>query len=267
MPNPRSHLPDLGDQSHPSQNRLLAALPELESLIPHLELIPMALGDSLWKADRPLPAYAYFPTSAIISLHHILENGSSSASASVGREGMLGLPLLMGSEIAPSWAIVHNAGFGYRLKAALLLQKFNEGGLLRRLLLRYNQALVTEVSQNVVCTRHHKIEQQLCRWLLSTLDRLGSQELVVTQELISSILGVRREGVTEIARKLQEAGTISYRRGHVTVIDRAGLERRACYCHDIIRKEFDQVLDDARTYEEKHEKSSIVPEGRFLGMS
>jgi CRP-like cAMP-binding protein len=216
----------------------------------------MALGDSLWKAGRPLPAYAYFPASAIISLHHILKNGSSSASASVGREGMLGIPLLMGSETAPSWATVHASGFGYRLKGALLLQKFNEGGLLQRLLLRYSQAHMTEAGRNGVCTRHHKIEQQLCRWLLSTLDRLGSQELVVTQELMASILGVRREGVTEIARKLQEAGTIRYRRGHVRVIDRAGLQRGACDCYDIIRKEFDQVFYDLRVWEQRHDQAA-----------
>jgi CRP-like cAMP-binding protein len=224
----------------------------------------MALGDSLWEAGRPLPAYAYFPTSAIISLHHILANGSSSASASVGCEGVLGVPLVMGSEIAPSWAIVHNAGFGYRLKAALLLQEFNQGGPLQRLLLRYGQALITEVGQNAICTRHHRIGQQLCCWLLLALDRLDSQELVMTQELMASILGVRREGVTEIARKLQEAGTIRYRRGHITVIDRDGLQRGACDCYDIMRKEFDQVFHDVLTYEERHEKSSIALKANSL---
>ena len=246
------------NQSHPNQNHLLAALPkaELEHLIPHLELIQLSLGDSLWEAGRPLPAYAYFPTSAIISLHHILENGLSSASASVGREGMLGIPLLMGSEIAPSWATVHIAGFGYRLKGALLLRKFNDGGLLQHLLLRYSQALVTEATQNVICSRHHRTEQQLCRWFLSTLDRLDAQELIVTQELIAGILGVRREGITEIARKLQEAGTIRYRRGHVTVIDRRGLQEGACECYDIIRKEFDRVFDDVRTREKRHDEAA-----------
>jgi CRP-like cAMP-binding protein len=244
------------NESHPSQNHLLAALPqaELEHLIPHLELIQLSLGDSLWEAGRPLPAYTYFPTSAIISLHHILENGLSSASASVGREGMLGIPLLMGSEIATNWATVHTAGFSYRLKGTLLLHKFNDRGLLQRLLLRYSQALVTEATQNVICSRHHRIEQQLCRWFLSTLDRLGPEELIVTQELIAGILGVRREGITEIARKLQETGTIRYRRGHVTVIDRPGLQEGACECYEIIRKEFDRVFDDMQTREERHDK-------------
>jgi hypothetical protein len=182
------------NQSHPSQNRLLAAVPELEGLIPHLELIPMALGDSLWKTDRPLPAYAYFPTSAIISLHHLLENGSSSSSANVGCEGMLGIPLLTGRESAPSWATVHIAGLGYRLKAALLLQEFNQGGSLQRLLLRYGDARMTEATQNVLCSRHHKIAQRLCRWLLSALDRLDSQELVMTQELMGEHPGCATRG-------------------------------------------------------------------------
>jgi CRP-like cAMP-binding protein len=240
--------------AHPNQNQLLAALPtvELVHLMPHLELIQVSLGDSLWEAGRPF-SHVYFPTSAIISLRHIQKNGSSSASSSVGREGMLGIPLFMGGECAPSWAMVHTAGFCYSVKAPFLLQKFDEGGPLQRLLLRYTHAIITEVALNVVCNRHHRMEQQLSRWLLSTLDRLGSQEFIMTQELIASILGVRREGITEIARKLQQAGIIRYRRGHITVLDRAGLEGSVCECYDVIKKEFDRVSDDDRTYEGRHD--------------
>lgn len=241
-------------RAHPNQNQLLAALPAIEliHLMPHLELIQVSLGDSLWEMGRPF-SYAYFPTSAIISLRHILNNGSSSASSSVGCEGMLGIPLLMGGECAPSWAMVHAAGFSYRVKAAFLLQKFNEEGPLQRLLLRYTHALITEVALNVVCNRHHKMEQQLSRWLLSTLDRLGSEEFIVTQELIANLLGVRREGITGIAKKFQQAGIIRHQRGHITVLDRAGLEEGVCECYDVIKKEFDRVSDYARTYEERHD--------------
>ena len=209
----------------------------------------MPLGDALCKAGEPLP-YACFPTSAIISIHHILKNGTSSEIASVGREGMLGVSLFMGGEDTRSRATVSIAGYGYRIKPAFLLHKFNSGGLLQRLLLRYSQALITEAIQNVACSRHHQVEQQLCRWLLSTQDRLGSRELVLTQELMASILGVRRESVTYAARKLQKAGMICYRRGRVRVIDRAGLQKGACECYRRIKKEFDRVFDDVRKSEE-----------------
>jgi|SRR5687768_2154844 len=235
--------------NQPNQNHLLAALPaaELERLKPHLELIHLPLGDVLSESGGRL-SYVYFPTSTIISLHYILENGASSEIAGVGNEGMLGISLFMGGESTPSWATVQTAGYGYRLKAALLMQEFNQGGAVQRLLLRYTQALITQISQTAVCNRHHTIEQQLCRWLLLTLDRLNSQELVMTQELIASMLGVRREGITEAAGKLQQAGIIRYRRGHITVLDRAGLHEHVCECYDVVKKEFDRLFRDVRKY-------------------
>ncbi|SFN66261.1 Crp/Fnr family transcriptional regulator [Nitrosospira briensis] len=233
----------------PDQNHLLAALPaiELERLKPHLELMHMPLGDVLCESGGRLP-YVYFPTSTIISLHYILENGASSEIAGVGNEGMLGISLFMGGESTPSWATVQTAGYGYRMKAALLLQEFNQGGPVQRLLLRYTQALITQISQTAVCNRHHTIEQQLCRWLLLTLDRLNSEELVMTQELIASMLGVRREGITEAAGKLQQAGIIRYRRGHITVLDQIGLKAHVCECYDVVKKEFDRLFRDVRKY-------------------
>ncbi|SFU69751.1 Crp/Fnr family transcriptional regulator [Nitrosospira multiformis] len=241
---------------HPTQNRLLAALPpiELADLAPHLELIHLPLGDALCKPGEPLP-YAYFPTSSVISIHCLLENGTSSELTSVGREGMLGVSLFLGGEDTQSWASVQSAGYGYRLKAAFLLQEFNEGGLLQRLLLRYSHALVTEAAQNVACSRYHTAQQRLCRWLMSTWDRLGFQELILTQESIASILGIRRESVTAIARKLQEAGTICYRRGRIMVTDQASLQREACECYGIIKKELEQVFDDVRACEKVRQNS------------
>lgn len=207
----------------------------------------MPLGDVLCESGGRLP-YVYFPTSTIISLHYILENGASSEIAGVGNEGMLGISLFMGGESTPSWATVQTAGYGYRMKAALLLQEFNQGGPVQRLLLRYTQALITQISQTAVCNRHHTIEQQLCRWLLLTLDRLNSEELVMTQELIASMLGVRREGITEAAGKLQQAGIIRYRRGHITVLDQIGLKTHVCECYDVVKKEFDRLFRDVRKY-------------------
>jgi len=189
-------------------------------------------------------SYVYFPISTIISLPYILENGASSEIAGVGNEGMLGVSLFMGGESTPSWATVQTAGHGYRLKAALLMQEFNQGGPVQRLLLRYTQALITQIAQTAVCNRHHTIEQQLSRWLLLTLDRLNSEELIMTQELIASMLGVRREGITEAAGKLQQAGIIRYRRGHITVLDRSGLEKHVCECYDVVRKEFERLICD-----------------------
>ena len=233
----------------PDQNHLLAALPaaELERLAPHLELIHMPLGDVLCESGGRLH-YVYFPTSAIVSLHYILENGASSEIAGVGNEGMLGISLFMGGETTPSWTTVQTAGYGYRLKAALLLQEFNHAGPVQRLLLRYTQALIMQISQTAVCNRHHTIEQQLCRWLLLTLDRLNSQELTMTQELIASMLGVRREGITEAAGKLQNTGIIRYRRGHIMVLDRSGLETHVCECYSVVKKEFDRLFCDVRKY-------------------
>ncbi|MEO8768132.1 MAG: Crp/Fnr family transcriptional regulator [Nitrosospira sp.] len=233
----------------PNENHLLAALPtaELERLEPHLELIHMPLGDVLCESGGRLH-YVYFPTSAIISLHYILENGASSEIAGVGNEGMLGTSLFMGGETTPSWATVQTAGYGYRLKTALLLQEFSHAGPVQRMLLRYTQALIMQISQTAVCNRHHTIEQQLCRWLLLTLDRLDSQELTMTQELIASMLGVRREGITEAAGKLQNAGIIRYRRGHIMVLDRSGLETHVCECYSVVKKEFDRLFCDVRKH-------------------
>ncbi|MDQ3185020.1 MAG: Crp/Fnr family transcriptional regulator [Pseudomonadota bacterium] len=231
----------------PRQNHLLAALPaiEFERLKPHLELIHMPLGDVLCEFGGRLH-YVYFPTSAIVSLHYILENGASSEIAGVGNEGMLGISLFMGGDTTLSRATVQTAGYGYRLKAPLMLQEFSQAGPIQRLLLRYTQALIMQISQTAVCNRHHTIEQQLCRWLLLTLDRLNSQELTMTQELIASMLGVRREGITEAAGRLQNAGIIRYRRGHIMVLDRAGLETHVCECYNVVKKEFDRLFCDVR---------------------
>ena len=231
----------------PRQNHLLAALPatEFARLLPHLELVPMPLGEVLYESGGLLH-HVYFPTTSIISLHYVMEDGSSAEIAGVGNEGILGISLFMGGNTTPSRAVIQTAGHGYRLKAQFMMEEFNRAGVMLRLLLRYTQALITQMSQTAVCNRHHSLEQQLCRWLLLTLDRLPSRELVMTQELVASMLGVRREGVTEAAGKLQHAGIISYRRGHITVIDRSGLETHACECYKVVKKEFDRLLSDVR---------------------
>jgi CRP-like cAMP-binding protein len=236
----------------PNQNHLLAALldAEFDRLAPHLELLPMRLGDVLCETGAPLH-YAYFPTTAIVSLHYQLENGSSSEIAGVGNEGMVGIALLMGGRTTNSRAIVQTGGHGYRLKAQLLIEEFERGGPALRLLLRYTQALMTQLSQTAVCNRHHSIEQQLCRWLLLTLDRRPSPELTMTQELIAGMLGVRREGVTEAAGRLQARGFIRYQRGHISVLDRAGLELAVCECYGVVRKEFARLLSDVRRRQEQ----------------
>ena len=230
-----------------NQNQLLAAMQELEfdRLAPHLELIPMRLGDVLYESGGKLP-YVYFPTTAIVSLHYLLENGGSSEIAGVGNEGVLGVSLFMGGNTTPSRAVVQTGGHAYRLKAHIIMDEFNLAGPVMRLMLRYTQALITHMSQTAVCNRHHSVEQQLCRWLLLTLDRLPSNELTMTQELIANMLGVRREGVTEAAGKLQNYGYISYRRGHITVLDRAGLEGKVCECYEVVKKEFTRLLSDVR---------------------
>jgi len=229
-----------------NQNHLLAALPAevFERISPHLELIPMPLGQALYESGGQLQ-HVYFPTTAIVSLHYILENGASAEIAGVGNEGVLGISLFMGGNTTPSLATVQTAGSGYRLKGRLMMEEFNRAGPMMRLMLRYTQALITHMSQTAVCNRHHSLEQQLCRWLLLTLDRLTTNELVMTQELIAGMLGVRREGVTEAAGKLQRAGLISYRRGHITVLDRSGLESNACECYNVVKKEFRRLLCDA----------------------
>jgi CRP-like cAMP-binding protein len=231
----------------PNQNHLLAALPaaEFDRLAPHLELVPMRLGDCLYEPGGRLQ-HVYFPTTTIVSLLIMLESGSSAEIAGVGNEGIIGISLFMGGDTTPSTAVVQTAGHAYRLSARLLKEDFNRGGLMQRLLLRYTQALLTQMCQTAACNRHHSIEQQLCRWLLLTLDRLSSNELVMTQELVASALGVRREGITEAAGNLQRAGIIRYRRGHIAVVERSGLEARACECYDVVRTELARLLSDVQ---------------------
>lgn len=232
---------------NPNQNHLLAALPEaeFERVAPHLELVPMLLGETLYEPGGRL-RHVYFPTTAIVSMLYIIESGLSAEIAGVGNEGMLGIALFMGGDTTPSSAVVQTAGHGYRLPGNLLKEEFNRGGLMQRLLLRYTQALVTQMCQTAACNRHHPIEQQLSRWLLLTLDRLPTNELVMTQDLIASALGVRRQGITEAASNLQRAGLISYRRGHIAVLKRPGLEARACECYGVVRKELGRLLSDVR---------------------
>jgi CRP-like cAMP-binding protein len=232
----------------PRQNHLLAALPaaEFARLLPDLELVPMLLGETLYDPGGQLQ-HAYFPTTAIVSLLYILESGMSAEMAGVGNEGILGISLFMGGDTTPSSAVVQTGGHGYRLSARMLKEEFNRGGPTQRLLLRYTQALVTQMFQTGACNRHHSIEQQLCRWLLLTLDRLPAQELIMTQELVANALGVRREGITEAAGKLQRAGVIRYRRGHLAVLQRAGLEAGACECYEVVKKEFARLLSDVRS--------------------
>ena len=239
--------PALPSGQSPSQNHLLAALPtaEFERLAAHLELVPMLLGDVLYEPDGQMQ-HAYFPTTAIVSLHYVMESGASAESAGVGNEGVVGISLFMGGNTTPSSAVVQTAGHGYRLAGRLLKQEFNRGGLAQSLLLRYTQALITQMSQTAACNRHHSVEQQLCRWLLLTLDRMKANELVMTQELVASMLGVRREGITQAAGSLQEAGFIRYRRGHISILDRKGLEMRACECYAVVKKELDRLLSDVQ---------------------
>lgn len=225
------------------QNRLLAALPTdaRARLAAHFELITLRLGDMLYQPGSPL-GYAYFPTTAIVSMHCVMASGATAEAAGVGNEGMLGVALFMGGETMSSSAVVQTGGQAWRLKSHLLQQEFERGGWLQRALLRYAQALMTQMIQTAACTRHHVLEQQLCRWLLLTRDRSPSHELVLTQELVANMLGVRREGVTEAAKKLQQAGLISNRRGHIMVLDRAGLERHACECYGVVKKEMARLL-------------------------
>ncbi len=232
---------------HASQNHLLAALPtaEYERLVPHLELVAMRLGESVYEPGGQLQ-YVYFPTTAIVSLLYVLESGASAEIAGVGNEGVIGISLFMGGNTTPSSAVVQTAGHCYRLSGNLLREEFSRAGLMQRLLLRYTQALLTQMCQTAACNRHHSIDQQLCRWLLLTLDRLPSNELVMTQELVASALGVRRESVTEAAGKLQRAGFVRYRRGHISVLDRAGLETGACECYAVVKKEIRRLLSDVR---------------------
>lgn len=227
----------------PRQNHLLAALTEeeWERLVPRMELRPMPLGHVLYESGSAL-RHVYFPTTSIVSLLYVMEDGSSAEIAIVGNEGIVGIQLFMGGETTPSRGIVQSAGSAYRVAGAHLKDEFFRAGPLQRLLLRYTQALITQMSQTAVCNRHHSVEQQLCRWLLMSLDRLPSNELSMTQELIANMLGVRREGVTESAGKLQKLGLINYNRGHIIVIDRPALENYACECYAVVKKEFDRLL-------------------------
>ena len=231
----------------PQQNHLLAALPtaELEPWAAHLELVPLPLGKMLYEHGGQMQ-HAYFPTTAIVSLHYVMASGTSSESAGVGNEGMVGISLFLGGNTMPDSAVVQTAGHAYRLERRWLIREFNRGGMLQHLLLRYTQALLTQMTQTAACNRYHTVEQQLCRWLLLTLDRLPSNELTMTQELIATMLGVRRESVTEAAGNLQRAGCISFRRGHITVLDRAGLETRVCECYAVVKQEIDRLLPAVR---------------------
>ncbi len=233
---------------NPPQNHLLAVLPdpEYQHLLPHLESAPLRLGDALYESGCEL-SHVYFPTTAIVSLLYVMENGASAEIAIVGNDGVVGIALFMGGATMPNRAIVQSAGHAYRLKGQLIREEFariggRRHGVLPPLLLRYTQALLTQMAQTAVCNRHHTIDQQLCRWLLLSLDRLSSNELCMTQELIANMLGVRREGVTEAAGRLQGAGLIHYSRGHITVLDRPGLEARVCECYAVVRKETDRLL-------------------------
>jgi len=234
------------DAMDPRGNRLLAALPDEEwaRWSNQLEFFPLQLGQVLYESGRP-QSHVYFPTTAIVSLLYVMEDGASAEIAVVGYEGVVGVSLFMGGETTPSRAVVQSAGGCYRLRAAAIKTEFNRYGVGMHLLLRYTQALLTQMAQTAVCNRHHLLEQQLCRWLLLSLDRIAGDHLVMTQELIANMLGVRREGVTEAALKLQKLGLIDYARGHITVVDRPGLEQRSCECYAVVKREYDRLLKPA----------------------
>ena len=232
----------------PRRNQLLAALPaaQLERWRPQLELVKMPLGRVLYESGGTLD-HLYFPLDSIISLLYVMANGASAEIGVVGNEGVVGISLFMGGQTTPNRAVTQSGGEAIRLKARLLTEEFNKGVPVMHLLLRYTQALITQMAQTAVCNRHHSLDQQLCRWLLLSLDRLSSNQLVMTQELIANMLGVRREGVTEAAGRLQEAGHISYRRGQITVLDRERLEQRSCECYAVVKKEYDRLLPTTET--------------------
>ena len=227
----------------PRQNHLLATLSatELKRLRPRLELVDMPLGQLVYESGRALN-HVHFPTDCIVSLLYVLESGASAEIAVVGCEGVVGVSIFMGGETTPNRAVVQSAGSAYRLPAALMMEEFRRGGTLQHLMLRYTQSLLTQMAQTAVCNRHHSVDQQLCRWLLLSIDRLPDPEITMTQELIANMLGVRREGVTEAAGKLQKAGVIKYRRGHIKVLDRPKLERMSCECYEVVRRETERLL-------------------------
>ena len=228
----------------PRQNQLLAALPDTDyrRLLPALEAVSLPLGQVLYEAGGN-QSHVYFPTDSIVSLLYVMEDGASAEIAVTGCEGLVGIALFMGGETTPSRAVVQSAGAAYRLRAAVLRREFDSGGAMHHLALRYTQALITQMAQTAVCNRHHSVEQQLCRWLLLSLDRLPSNELTMTQELIANMLGVRREGVTGAAGRLQAAGLIRYSRGHIEVLDRRRLESRVCECYGVVKREYDRLLE------------------------
>ncbi|HSW05679.1 Crp/Fnr family transcriptional regulator [Aquabacterium sp.] len=227
----------------PRSNQLLASLPadEWRRWMPQLEAVDMPLGQVLYESGSTL-SHVYFPSTAIVSLLYVMENGASAEIAVVGNEGIVGISLFMDGNSTPSRAVVQSAGQGLRLKAQTMKEEFDRAGAVMHLLLRYTQALITQMAQTAVCNRHHSLDQQLCRWLLLSLDRLRGNELVMTQELIANMLGVRREGVTAAALKLQEVGLIRYARGRIAVLDRQGLEQRTCECYGVVKKEYDRLL-------------------------
>ena len=227
----------------PIDNHLLAALPDAERQrwLPQLEFVEMPLGQVLYESGGTL-THVYFATTAIVSLLYVMQSGASAEIAVVGNEGIVGISLFMGGDSTSSRAVVQSAGHGFRLRAQIMKEEFNRAGPVLHLLLRYTQALITQMAQTAVCNRHHSLDQQLCRWLLLSLDRLQGNELAMTQELIANMLGVRREGVTEAAVKLQQAGLIRYARGHISVLDRDGLEKRSCECYAVVKKEYDRLL-------------------------
>jgi CRP-like cAMP-binding protein len=227
----------------PTQNHLIAALtkPEIDRLTARMQLVELKLGEKIYDPGQPLH-YAYFPTTSIISLHYVTENGASAEAAGVGSEGIVGVPLFLGGNSTPSSAIVQIAGHAYRLEASILKAEFNCGQMMQKVLLRYAQALMTQMFQTAVCNRHHSVEQQLCRWLLLTVDRVATDELAMTQELVGNMLGVRRESITQAASQLQTAGCIRYRRGHIAVLDRKKLESRVCECYGVVKQEINRLM-------------------------
>jgi CRP-like cAMP-binding protein len=243
MVKPRSAL-----RSNPKENRLLASIPDedYQALVSHLERMPMPLGMAVYESGGE-QGFVYFPTDSIVSLLYVLANGASTEIAVTGNEGLVGISLFMGGETTPSRAIVQSAGGGYRVRGAVLRKLFESSGEVQHLLLRFTQALITQMTQTAVCNRHHAVHQQLCRWLLLMLDRLSSNEVVMTQELIANMLGVRREGVTEAAGKLQADGLIEYSRGRIRVLDRPRLESSVCECYAVVKKEYNRLLPPART--------------------
>ena len=236
-------MPAPGETTNPVENRLLAELPELEleRLMPNLEPVSLALGQVIYESGGRM-SHVYFPTDSIISLLYLMENGTTAEIGVIGYEGMVGLALFMGGQTTPNRAVVQSAGSAFRMRAKALQDEFVKGGVFQQLLLRFTQALITQISQTAVCNRLHSVEQQLCRWLLLSYDRLHSDKLVMTHTLIANMLGVRREGITIAAKKLQERGVISYVRGTITLLDRPGLEATVCECYSVVKNEYDRLL-------------------------